>query len=176
MSNNAVATTNNLSTVSDPRSMIDGIVLWLVSEFRDVLEIFERVSSSIAKIELQELMLDAEKNLNERKRQFDIDLNETLDQSNDEKTSNYEHLRPTLGQPARKHDLEQIDTREKHRQEDISKKIHNLRTDAIVIFANELERDRCFACSRKICRQTLNQQWIHLPPVLNSYSFCSMKF
>ena len=145
MSNNAAATTNNLSTVSNQRSTINAILFWLVSEFRDILEFFERVSSSIGKIELQELMLDAEKNLTERKRQFDIDLNETLDQSNDEKTRNYEHLRPTFGQPARKHDLEQIDAREKRRQEDISKKIHNLRTDAIVMF-REWTQKRSMLC------------------------------
>ena len=83
-------------------------------------------------------MLKAETNINERKRHFEMELNERLHKSNEEKTSNYELLRPTFGQPARKHDLEQIDTRERRRQDDISKKIQILRTDAIVMITDGL--------------------------------------
>ena len=103
-----------------------------ILEFRDVLELFERLSSSIGKIELNELTVQAEKNLDELKYQFDVTLYNLLKKANSEKTKNFGSLRPTLGQPSRKDDLERIDQEERVRQNNINSTVQQLRSTTIV--------------------------------------------
>jgi hypothetical protein len=86
----------------------------------------------MAKIELDELMIQAEKILLEFRQQFNMILNKKLNESNNEKEKNFELLRPTLGHPTKKNYLQTIDNREKERQDDIQKIIDQLRSNTIV--------------------------------------------
>jgi DNA-binding IscR family transcriptional regulator len=101
-------------------------------EFRDMLELVERTSSLMAKLELNEQIQQAEKVLNEIKQQFDEIMEKKLNEDNEEKTKNFDQLRPTLGHPARKNDLEEIDNREKIRQTELQQVITQLRSNTIV--------------------------------------------
>jgi hypothetical protein len=101
-------------------------------EFRSILELFERTSSLMAKIELDEELRDGEKMLFDLKQQFHTMLRENLNGSNNEKEKNYGLLRPTFGQPAKKDHLHVIDDREKHRQENINKVLEQLRSTTMV--------------------------------------------
>ncbi|CAF0926257.1 unnamed protein product [Adineta steineri] len=102
-----------------------------INEFRDMLELFERTSSLLAKAELNERTQQAEKVLNELKQQFDTILNGKFDDSTTEKSKNYDQLRPTLGHPARKNDLLEIDNREKIRQNELQQLVTELRLTTI---------------------------------------------
>ncbi|CAF4692579.1 unnamed protein product [Rotaria sp. Silwood1] len=102
-----------------------------INEFREMLESIERTSSLMAKLELDEQIQQAEKVLNDIKQQFDETLNTKLNESNEEKLKNFEQLRPTLGHPSRKHDLEDINNREKKRQEELQKTIIQFRSNTI---------------------------------------------
>jgi hypothetical protein len=104
----------------------------LFLEFRDMLESVERTSSLMAKIELDDQLQQAKKTLNEIKQQFDTTIEKRLSEDSEEKTKNFEQLRPTLGHPARKNDLEDINNREKLRQNELQKIITQLRTNTIV--------------------------------------------
>ena len=86
----------------------------------------------MAKIELDEELRDGEKVLLELKKQFHTILRENLNGSNNEKEKNYGLLRPTFGQPARKDHLQVIDNREKHRQENITQVLEQLRSGTMV--------------------------------------------
>lgn len=55
-----------------------------------------------------------------------------MTRSNDENEKNFDLLRPTFGQPARKNDLEQIDKQERSRLERIDQTIQQLRTSSLV--------------------------------------------
>jgi hypothetical protein len=101
-------------------------------EFRSILELFERTSSLMAKIELDEQMREGEKVLFELKQQFNMILKENLSESNNTKEKNYDLLRPTFGHPTKKNYLQIIDNQEKQRQEDIHKILEQLRSDTMV--------------------------------------------
>lgn len=96
------------------------------------METFERLSSSIGKIEMNELFVQAEKTLDELKYQFDLTIYNLVKQSNNEKTKNFKTLRPTFGQPSRKTELEQIDQNERIRQNQIISTVQQLRLTTIV--------------------------------------------
>ncbi|CAF2574698.1 unnamed protein product [Rotaria sp. Silwood2] len=102
-----------------------------INEFREMLELVERTSSLMAKLELDEQIQQAEKVLNDIKQQFDATLDKKLDESNEEKSNNFEQLRPTLGHPSRKNDLEDINNREKLRQDELQKNITQFRSNTI---------------------------------------------
>ncbi len=97
-----------------------------------MLELVERTSSLMAKLELDEQIQQAEKILNEIKQQFDEIIEKKLNEDNEEKMKNFDQLRPTLGHPARKNDLEEIDNREKIRQTELQQIITQLRSNTIV--------------------------------------------
>jgi len=97
-----------------------------------MLELVERTSSLMAKLELDEQIQQAEKVLNEIKQQFDEIIEKKLNEDNEEKMKNFDQLRPTLGHPARKNDLEEIDNREKIRQTELQQIITQLRSNTIV--------------------------------------------
>jgi hypothetical protein len=101
-------------------------------EFRNILELVERLSSFIAKIELNQLLVNAEQNMNELKQRFDTTLTTKLDESNTDKLKNVKLLRPTLGQPAKHDELERIDKQEKSRQNQIEQIIQEYRLNTIV--------------------------------------------
>jgi hypothetical protein len=103
-----------------------------------MLESVERTSSSMAKLELNEQIQQAEKVLNEFKQQFDETINKKLNEDNEEKTKHFDQLRPTFGHPARKNDLQEIDRQEKLRQNELQQTMTQLRSNTIVknIFPN----------------------------------------
>ena len=101
-------------------------------EFRTTLELFERTSSLMAKIELDEQIIQGEKILQEFKQQFDSIFNKKLHEFNDEKQQIFELLRPTFGHPAKKSDLQILDNREKIREDEAEKVINELRFNTIV--------------------------------------------
>ena len=105
---------------------------FLLIEFRTMLELVEHTSSLMAKLELDEQLQQAEKVLNEIKQQFDATLNKTLNQADEEKEKNFEQLRPTFGHPARKNDLQNLDSREKKRQDEFQQTITQYRLNIIV--------------------------------------------
>jgi len=86
----------------------------------------------MAKIQLDELIIQAENILLEFRQQFNMMLNKKLNESNYEKEKNFQLLRPTFGHPGKKNHLEIIDNREKKRQDDIEKNIDRLRSNIIV--------------------------------------------
>jgi hypothetical protein len=104
----------------------------LFIEFRDMLELFERTSSLMSKAELNEQIRHSEKILNEIKQEFDRRFNEKLNETNEEKSKHFDQLRPTLGHPARKNDLQEIDNREKKRQNELQQLVVQLRLKTIV--------------------------------------------
>jgi hypothetical protein len=111
-------------------------------EFRELLELFERTSSLVAKIELDEQIHETENILIKLKQQFMMIFNEKINAFNEEKIKNFELLRPTFGQPARKNDLQVIDKREQIRQDSVQKMINELQSNTIVnnsFFTNPLK-------------------------------------
>ncbi|CAF5109823.1 unnamed protein product, partial [Rotaria magnacalcarata] len=102
-----------------------------INEFRFMLELFERTSSLMPKIEFNEQTFQSEKVLIEFKQQFDTIIDKELNQSNCEKQTNLQQLRPTYGAPAKKSFLQAIDNQEKLRQENIQKLISQLRSTTI---------------------------------------------
>lgn len=101
-------------------------------EFRGLLESVERTSASMAKLELDEQITLAEKTLNDLKQQFEETLDEKLNETTIEKDNNFDQLRPTLGHPTRKTELEQIDQQEKNRQDELLKMVTQFRSNTIV--------------------------------------------
>jgi len=97
-----------------------------------MLELVERTSSLMAKLELNEQIQQAEKVLNEIKQQFDATIDKKLNEDSEEKTKNFAQLRPTLGHPARKNDLQEIDNQEKLRQKELQQIMTQLRSNTIV--------------------------------------------
>lgn len=104
----------------------------ILLEFRAILESFERISSLLAKIEFDEQLAEGEKTLFELKQQFSQALQEKLTESNEEKETNFEALRPNFGHPSKKNYLQTIDDREKQRQEELEKSIAELRSNTTV--------------------------------------------
>ncbi|CAF1416429.1 unnamed protein product [Adineta steineri] len=102
-----------------------------INEFRNILEVFERASSSMAKMELDEQIIQGEKILFELKQQFDTTFNQNLNESTDEKQKYFELLRPAIGLPAKRSDLETLDNQEKIREDTLEKFINQLRTNTI---------------------------------------------
>ncbi|CAF3644133.1 unnamed protein product [Rotaria sordida] len=102
-----------------------------INEFREMLESVERTSSLMAKIELDEQIEQAEKVLQDIKQQFDRILDKKLNETNEEKSKNFEQLRPTLGHPSRKNELEDINNQEKLRQDEFQKMIIQFRSNTI---------------------------------------------
>ncbi|CAF4534188.1 unnamed protein product [Rotaria sp. Silwood1] len=102
-----------------------------INEFRNALELFERTSTLMAKIEFNEQLFQAEKILFDSKQQFDIALNKQLNESNNEKQINFQQLRPTFGYPAKKNYLQTIDNQEKLRQDNTQKICNELRSNTI---------------------------------------------
>ncbi len=98
-----------------------------------MLELVERTSSLMTKLELDEQIQQAEKVLNDIKQQFDTTVEKKLNEDDEEKSKNFEQLRPTLGHPARKTDLQEIDKREKLRQNELQQAMTQLRTNTIVM-------------------------------------------
>jgi hypothetical protein len=86
----------------------------------------------MAKIELDEQIIQGEKLLLEYKQQFDTIFHKKLNESNNEKQQIFELLRPTFGHPAKKPDLQLLDNREKIRQDEVEKTINQLRSNTIV--------------------------------------------
>jgi hypothetical protein len=103
-----------------------------ILEFRDILELVERTSSLMAKLELDEQVQQAEKVLLDIKQQFDSTIDNKLTEDNEEKNKSFEQLRPTFGHPSRKTDLQEIDNREKIRQDELQQIVNQLRTNTIV--------------------------------------------
>jgi hypothetical protein len=101
-------------------------------EFRHVLELFERAPSLMSKIELDEHIRDGERSLLEFKQQFDATFNKELNESNQEKQKIFDSLRPTIGLPGKRTDLEDLNSREKVRQEQLEKILTRMQADAIV--------------------------------------------
>ena len=101
-------------------------------EFREMLESVERTSSSMAKLELDEQIREAERVLSEFKQRFDETVENKLKEDTEDKTKNFDRLRPTFGHPARKTQLEEIDQQEKQRQTELQQTINELRTNTIV--------------------------------------------
>ena len=97
-----------------------------------MLELFERTSSLLAKLELDEQTKQAENVLIGIKRKFDITCDENCQQSEKDKAKNFEQLRPTLGHPARKNELQEIDNHEKQRENELQQLISDLRSKTIV--------------------------------------------
>jgi hypothetical protein len=87
----------------------------------------------MAKIELDEHIIQAENILLEFQRQFQMLLAKKLNESNEKRQTNFELLRPTFGHPGKKHDLQIIDNQEKLRQDDIQNIVNQLRSNTIVI-------------------------------------------
>ena len=106
------------------------VILFL--EFREKLELVERTSPLMAKLEFDEQVEQAEKVLTELKQQFDKTLDEKLKDANQTKADNFEQLRPVLGHPSRKNELQELDQREKQRQETIKETINQLRSNTMV--------------------------------------------
>ncbi|CAF0851526.1 unnamed protein product [Adineta ricciae] len=102
-----------------------------INEFRNILELFERTSSLMAKIELDEQIREGEKSLLEFKQQFDTTFNQKLNESNAEKQKLFESLRPALGLPGKKSDLEVLNNREKVREEQLEQVITQLQKDTL---------------------------------------------
>ncbi|CAF0808765.1 unnamed protein product [Rotaria sordida] len=102
-----------------------------INEFRNVLELFERTSTLMAKIEFNEQLFQAEEILFNCKQQFDMTLNKELNESNNEKQINFQQLRPTFGDPAKKNHLQTIDNQEKLRQDNVQKICNELRANTI---------------------------------------------
>ncbi|CAM4857478.1 unnamed protein product [Rotaria socialis] len=102
-----------------------------INEFHFMLELFERTSSLMPKIEFNEQIFQSERVLIEFKQQFDMIIDKELNQSNCEKQTNLQQLRPTYGAPAKKSYLQAIDNQEKLRQENIQKLISQLRSTTI---------------------------------------------
>ncbi|CAF2342055.1 unnamed protein product [Rotaria sp. Silwood2] len=100
-----------------------------INEFRNVLELFERTSCLMTKIEFNEQLFQAEKNLLDCKQQFDTILHKQLNESINEKQTNFQQLRPTFGYPAKKNHLQTIDNQEKLRQDNIEKICIELRSN-----------------------------------------------
>src|SRR5438874_1775247 len=97
-----------------------------------MLELIERTSSLMAKLELNDQIQQAEKVLNDIKQQFDTIIDKKLNEDNEEKSKNFEQLRPTFGHPSRKNDLQEIDNKEKIRQNEFQQMITQLRSNTIV--------------------------------------------
>jgi DNA polymerase III delta prime subunit len=108
------------------------ILFHIFLEFREMLESVERTSSSMAKLELDEQIQQAEQVLNQFKKQFDETIDKKLTEDNEEKTKHFDQLRPTFGHPARKNDLQEIDRQEKQRQNELQQTMAQLRTNTIV--------------------------------------------
>ncbi|CAM4747075.1 unnamed protein product [Rotaria magnacalcarata] len=100
-------------------------------EFREMLELIERTSSLMAKLELDEQTQEAEKVLNGIEKQFNETLEKILNEANEEKSKNFDQLRPTLGHPTRKTELQEIDNREKSRQSNLLKVVTEFRSNTI---------------------------------------------
>ena len=87
----------------------------------------------MAKFELDAHVLSAEKDLMALKQQFDLKLNKKLNESNAEKARNLELVRPTLAQPSRRNDLDNIDNQERLRQHDLERFLGQLHSNTMVI-------------------------------------------
>lgn len=97
-----------------------------------MLELVERTSSAMAKLELDDQVEQAEKILNDLKGQFEQIVNGKLTEDNESKSRHFDQLRPTFGHPARKTDLNEIDQQEKQRQNELQQMITQLRLTTIV--------------------------------------------
>ncbi len=86
----------------------------------------------MARIELNEQMIQADNILLEFQEQFHTLLNKKLNESNEKKQKNFELLRPTFANPEKKHDLQIINDQEKLRQDNIQKFLNQLRSNTIV--------------------------------------------
>ena len=128
-------------------------------DFRHALDSFEQVSTSMARVELDAHVLRAERNLMELKRQFDLKLNKKLNESNAEKTRNLELVRPTLAQPSRRNDLDNVDNQEKIRQHDLERFLSQLHSNTMVItLSPEYDREFHRAYTRTRCERMHEQR------------------
>ena len=107
-------------------------------EFRDELESFERTASLMVKLELDGQIHQAEQVLIALKQQFDTALEKRLAESQQEEVNHFEQLRPTLGHPARKNDLQDIDNLEKTRLSSLEQLVQQLRSNSTVCSAFEV--------------------------------------
>ena len=144
---------------------LETLICWLgvlFLEFREKLELVERTSPLMAKLEFDEQVEQAEKVLIELKQQFDKTLDEKLKDANQTKADNFEQLRPVLGHPSRKTELQELDQREKQRQDAIKETINQLRSNTMV--GPVLGNDRCilllFHLDRKIYKSMLRQLFV----------------
>jgi hypothetical protein len=101
-------------------------------EFREILEQIELTSSQLARLEFTEQIQHAERTLHELKQRFDQTLTDKLTANDREKCAHFELLRPILGHPSRKSELDELDRREKARQNAYENMIDQLRNDALV--------------------------------------------
>lgn len=125
-------TINQWLDFSDDDEFLFECIRLIDLEFREMLELVERTSSAMAKLELDDQVEQAEKVLNDLKGQFEEIINRKLTEDNEETTRHFDQLRPTLGHPARKTDLEEIDKQEKQRQNELQQTITQLRSTTIV--------------------------------------------
>jgi len=100
-----------------------------INEFRTQLESIERTASLMAQLELDEQFERAEKFLKDLKEKFDRNLCEKVMKSVEDQEKNFEELRPTLGHPSRKSELEQLDQREKKRLDTVQQSLNQLRVE-----------------------------------------------
>ena len=122
----------------------------------------------MAQLELDEQFDQAAKFLNDLKEGFDRTLEEKLSKSVEEKEKNFDELRPTLGHPARKTELEQLDQREKQRLDTIQQGVTQLRTNTKVRSRRrnvvEKSKPRSF---RKTFKPTLKRRSKRSPVIRN---------
>jgi hypothetical protein len=116
----------------------------------------------MAKLEFDEQVGQAEKVLIELKQQFDKTLDEKLKDAKQTKADNFEHLRPVLGHPSRKAELQELDQQEKQRQDALKEAISQLRSNTTVI--SLLRNVACMLLlshfSRKIYRPMRKQLFV----------------
>lgn len=107
-------------------------VCFFIVEFRTQLESIERTASLMAQLELDEQYERAEMFLKDLKEKFDRNLCEKVMKSVEDQEKNFEELRPTLGHPSRKSELEQLDQREKKRLDTVQQSLNQLRVETKV--------------------------------------------
>lgn len=101
-------------------------------EFRGELESVERTSCLLAKLELDDQLKEAEKSLHDIKEKYLKSIDEASKQTDQHRTIHLDQLRPTLGHPGRKTDLEILNQQEKERQDQFQENIDLLKNATIV--------------------------------------------
>ena len=113
----------------------------------------------MVKLELEGQIHQAEQLLIARRQQFDTALEQRLAETHQEEVNHFEQLRPTLGHPARKNDLQDIDNLEKSRLTSLEQFVQQLRSNSTVRSAFEMSIVRSFSSlCRKRCKSMLSKR------------------